>query len=147
LIVPALLSISLMNFKETRLIADEPTPQVAQTYLNRYKLPMVKRSSLDIERVKKILQEQGKEAEVGIQQALLNCQHLMLEPTSTEVFAHHNGTFWWDNESRTKPEAKITAIRNEQIKAVSTPDEVEKKEQNDAENNQQNDDQSVGTNG
>jgi len=98
---PALLAISFIHCRNTKLIDNHPPTALVKASMRRHGIRPVTFKTLEIEPVKKILQAHGNATQNGLRMALHICRgHFKDYRQSSGLFGKHKDLYWWDQHVR-----------------------------------------------
>lgn len=104
-IYPALMTFSFMHCRNVRLIENLPTRQQRRSAL-KHGNPVVKFSTLQIEPMKKVLENEGGLAQNGLKKALHICRgHFSTYSEEKPLFGKYAGQFWIPSHVRGSAES------------------------------------------
>jgi hypothetical protein len=100
LVVPALLTISLMHCTNVETETIEPPPKLSRKHEKRHGRPLVRYQVLDVEPMRRILDEHGA-TDTGLRHALhISRGHFKVFTEDAPLFGKHAGTYWWSPHIR-----------------------------------------------
>ena len=99
-VVVALLAITFIHCRNTRIIENTPSPKLVKATRRRHGVTPVTYKTLEIEPVKKILATEGNAAEVGQQKALHICRGHFKDYRQHGIFGKNKGLYWWGMHTR-----------------------------------------------
>lgn len=107
---PIALALSFMHCKNARMVEQPIPPKLAKARARRGDpIPLLGHHTLEIEPMKRVLAEQGRAGEVGLQQALHICRGHFKDYRESGLFGHYKGLFWWDAHVRGSVERGVVA--------------------------------------
>jgi hypothetical protein len=119
---PALLAISFIHCRNTKLIDHAPSLALRKATERRHGIRPVTFKTLEIEPVKKILAEQGNVQQSGLRMALHICRGHFKDYRSSGLFGKQKGLYWWDQHVRGHLEEGLV-IKNYEIPKALLPEE------------------------
>lgn len=99
-VLPALLAISFMHCKNTRLLSHLPPPKLSKKWEAKSGHPLCRYEILDILPVRAILEREGKISTTGLKKALHICRGHFKDYRAHGLFGKQKGLFWWDQHVR-----------------------------------------------
>ena len=108
-ILPALLALSLMHCRNVEIRTVEPDPEASKAHQRRHRHRLVRYQVLDIEPMRRILNQAGaSDPQGGLRRALTICRgHFKTFTPDAPLFGKHTGQYWWAPHVRGNPEAGI----------------------------------------
>lgn len=95
-----LMTISFMNCKNVALNTIQPSDRLNHARIKRGRTPHLTYKVLDIHPMKRILETEGRVAEVGLQKALHICRGHFKNFDDRPLFGKLRGQYWWDSHVR-----------------------------------------------
>ena len=100
LVVPALLTISLLHCTNVKTETVVPPPKLSRKHEKRHGRPLVRYQVLDVEPMRRILDEHGA-TDTGLRHALhISRGHFKVFTEDAPLFGKHTGTYWWSPHIR-----------------------------------------------
>lgn len=109
-VFPVLFSIQFMNCKNVKTVRNEPSKTLEDSYMKRHKRPMLRYYTIEIEPMKKVLENEGGIKGNGIKKALHLCRgHFAHYTPDKPLFGRVTGTVWKPAHVRGNPSEGIIA--------------------------------------
>ncbi len=91
---PCLLALSFLHCKNVKRVEQIPDAPLSRSHEKKYKRPLVRYHTLEIEPMKQVLQREGRIEETGLKRALHICRGHFATYDEKPLFGKVRGTFW-----------------------------------------------------
>jgi len=98
------MGISMMHCRNVELVTNRPPLPLNKKNIKHHGIPLTTYKTLTIEPVKKILDTEGRQGEVGVKKALHICRGHFKTYRGRGLFGKLKGVFWWTEHHRGRKE-------------------------------------------
>jgi hypothetical protein len=114
--VPALVCLNFLNCRNVRHVEHVPSPKLSRRCEALNGRPAVRFYTLEIEPMKKVLEDEGHVSENGLPKALHICRGHFKDYREHGLFGRQKGLYWWDAHVRGDVERGVV-VKDYSVKA------------------------------